>query len=86
MATYIICFSIGVIITALVAWLLHNNALKLHMATVNERLHHHAMATEQLQSLQKTLLHEKEALLTKATKAESQNEFYKKNFHNKKKN
>ncbi len=75
MATYIICFLIGVVITALVAWLLHNNALKLHTATINERLHQHAMATEHLQSLQKILLHEKEALLTKATKAESQNEF-----------
>ncbi len=80
MVLYIICFSSGILITAVIAYLLHRSAIRQTLATANEKIRNleevYSNSTHEKQQLQK----EWDGLLSRANKAESQNDLLKQQY------
>jgi predicted nucleic acid-binding Zn-ribbon protein len=70
MISYILYFAAGIIITAIIAYLLHRSLVKNQMATLVERLQQQSSSQNQLQLQVLQLQKDKDLLLAQATKAE----------------
>ena len=70
MISYILYFAAGIIITAIIAYLLHRSLVKNQTATLVERLQQQSSSQNQLQLQVLQLQKDKDLLLAQATKAE----------------
>lgn len=80
MVLYIICFAAGILITAVIAYLLHRSAIRQALATANEKISNLEEVYTNLTNEKQQLHNQWDALLSRAHKAESQNELLKQQY------
>ena len=75
MFTYLICFAAGFIIALLIAMVSHKSALKNKTVAIEERLQQQILLNSEMKKEKQLLSTEKEALIARASKAETHNGF-----------
>ena len=77
MALYIICFAAGVLITAVIAYFFHLSSVRETLSTANEKVRNFEQVYSNLTEEKQELQNELDGLLSRANKAESQNDLLK---------
>ncbi len=80
MALYIICFAAGVLITAVIAYFFHLSSVRETLSTANEKVRNFEQVYSNLTEEKQELQNELDGLLSRANKAESQNDLLKQQY------
>ncbi len=80
MALYIICFAAGVLITAVIAYLFHLSSVREALSTATEKVRNLEHVYSNLTNEKQHLQNELDTLLSRANKAESQNDLLKQQY------